>query len=160
MTDFQIRDATPADADAMLELFPRLADFEVPAHRTADDLWQHDATLLERWAAGEADNCLVQVATRGGDIAGVTLTSLKPDPLSRVPAAHLEVIVVAPGAEGTGLGRTLLEAAEDNARAHGAGSMTLHVITSNSRARGLYERCGYTGEMLRYYKRLAAPAGD
>jgi len=32
--------------------------------------------------------------------------------------------------------------------------MTLHVFASNARARGLYERCGYTGELLRYIKQL------
>lgn len=152
---YRIRNATPDDGDAMLALLPRLADFDVPAHRAAEDLWNHDAALLERWLDGDAAECLVQVAVGDDGIAGLTLTSLKPDALSAAPAAHLEVLLVTPGAEGTGLGRQLLEAAERNAREHGAGSMTLHVIVSNERARRLYERCGYAGEMLRYYKSLA-----
>jgi len=149
-----IRDATVDDGDAMLALLPRLADFDVPPHRRAEHLWQHDAELLGRWLEGQAAQCLVQVAESGEHIVGVTLTSLRPDALSDEPAAHLEVIVVAPGAEGGGIGRALLDAAEANARRHGAAAMTLHVIATNTRARGLYERCGYVGEMLRYIKPL------
>lgn len=153
--DFQIRDATPDDADAMLALLPRLADFEYPQHRNPEHLWKHDAALLRRWLAGDAAQCLVQVAVSDDDIVGLTLTSMQPDPLSREPGAHLEAIAVAPDAEGSGVGKALLRAAERNARQHGAGAMTLHVIASNSRARGFYEHCGYTGELLRYIKPLA-----
>ncbi|MDZ7644863.1 MAG: GNAT family N-acetyltransferase [Woeseiaceae bacterium] len=150
-----IRDATTADGDAMLALLPRLADFEVPPHRRPEHLWQADAALLRRWLDGEADHCLVQVAVAEARIIGVTLTSLRPDPLSHAPGAHLEVIVVANGFEGCGVGRQLLDAAENKALAHGAEAMTLHVISSNARARAVYEQCGYTGEMLRYIKPLA-----
>src|SRR4051794_29582575 len=34
---YQIRPATPADLDQILELFPRLAAFELPANRSAED---------------------------------------------------------------------------------------------------------------------------
>lgn len=153
-SDIVVRDARNEDGEAMLALYPRLADFDVPAHRQPEHLWHEDAALLRRWLDGKAPQCLVQVADAGGEIAGATLTSLRPDPLSTVPAAHLEVIVVAPGFEGRGVGRRLLAAAEDNARQHGAASMTLHVIATNRRARNLYEYCGYDGEMLRYYKAL------
>ena len=150
----QIRNALPADGDAMLAMMPRLADFEVPAHRKAEDLWAGDAAMLRRWLAGDADQCLVQVAVLADEIVGFTLTSLRPDPLSHEPSAHLEAIAVAPGSEGLGAGKALLQAAEDNARQHGAGAMTLHVISSNRRARAIYEHCGYRDEMLRYIKPL------
>jgi ribosomal protein S18 acetylase RimI-like enzyme len=151
---FQIRDAGSADGAAMLALLPRLADFDYPPHRNPAHLWQHDAALLRRWLAGDAPQCLVQVAVRDDEVVGLTLTSLRPDSLSDEPAAHLEAIVVAPQAEGAGAGKALLQAAERNAIAHGARSMTLHVIATNDRARGFYERCGYYGELLRYIKPL------
>lgn len=153
-TPVTIREARASDAEAMLALYPRLADFDVPAHREPRHLWSEDAALLRRWLAGEAPQCRVLVADVGGEIAGTTLTTLRPDPLSKAPGAHLEVIVVAPGFEGRGIGRQLLAAAEDNARRHGAAAMTLHVIATNQRARDLYEYSGYNGELLRYYKAL------
>ena len=48
----------------------------------------------------------------------------------------------------------MLTAAEKAAQAEGALTMTLHVFSVNERARGLYERAGYDGELMRYIKRL------
>ncbi|MEQ8208040.1 MAG: GNAT family N-acetyltransferase [Woeseia sp.] len=150
----KIRDATISDSDAMLALLPRLAAFDIPAHREAEHLWAGDAALLREWLAGDAPQCLVQVAVSADRIVGMTLTTLRPDMLSHEPSAHLEVIVVAADAEGSGAGKALLAEAEQNARRHGAGAMTLHVIESNSRARAIYEHCGYAPELLRYIKEL------
>ena len=154
ITNMLIRDGTSADADAMLALLPRLAAFDIPAHRKAEHLWSGDAALLRRWLAGDAAQCLVQVAVVNDTVVGVTLTSLRPDLLSHEPSAHLEVIVISAEAEGSSAGKALLRAAEQNAREHGAQAMTLHVISSNERARAIYEHCGYQNEMLRYIKLL------
>ena len=150
-----IRDALPEDADAMLALMPRLADFDIPPGRQADHLYNDDAKLLQRWAAGNANDCLVQAAVSADkSIVGFTLTRLRPDALSHEPSAHLEAIAVSAAAEGQGVGRALLLAAERNCKEHGAESITLHVISSNARARTFYERSGYDNEMLRYIKKL------
>lgn len=152
--DFVVRDATVTDGPGMLALLPRLAAFDVPGHRDPLDLWKGDAALLQRWLDGSADSCLVQVALAGDEILGFTLTTLRPDPLSQAPAAHLEAIAVAENAEGRGIASALLDACERNAGEHGARIMTLHVIATNTRARALYEKSGYDGEMLRYFKSL------
>jgi ribosomal protein S18 acetylase RimI-like enzyme len=34
--------------------------------------------------------------------------------------------------------------------------MTLHVFANNERARSVYDRFGYSGELLRYVKRFPA----
>ncbi|MBT8085818.1 MAG: GNAT family N-acetyltransferase [Woeseia sp.] len=151
---FTIREATTHDGDAMLALMPRLADFEIPERRDPRHLWQDDQALLRRWLSGERDASLVQVAENDDDLLGFSLTSLRPEPLSHAPAAHLEAIAVAKNAEGLGVATALLAACEENARAHGAQFMTLHVFAGNTRARSLYERCGYEGELLRYIKSL------
>jgi ribosomal protein S18 acetylase RimI-like enzyme len=151
----KIRDALPEDADAMLALMPRLADFDIPAGRQADHLYNDDAKLLQLWAAGNASDCLVQAAVNSDkNIVGFTLTRLRPDALSHEPSAHLEAIAVSAAAEGQGVGRALLDAAERNCKEHGAESITLHVISTNARAKTFYERSGYFGEMLRYIKKL------
>jgi len=150
-----IRDAQPADGDAMLALMPRLAEFKLPQGRAAEELYKDDAKLMRRWLDGQAEDCLVQVAASdAGEILGFTLTRLRPDALNHEPSAHLEAIAVATTAEGKGAGKALLDAAEQNAGAHGAHSLTLHVISTNDRAMRFYERAGYFGEMLRYIKRL------
>ena len=150
-----VRDAQVSDGEAMLALMPRLAAFDLPEGRQPEHLFQDDRELMRRWIAGDADDCLVQVAVDDTDaVLGFTLTRMRPDALSHEPSAHLEAIAVAENAEGQGVGTALLDAAEANAKAHGAVSLTLHVIATNERARGFYERQGYFGEMLRYIKRL------
>jgi ribosomal protein S18 acetylase RimI-like enzyme len=155
MMDYLIRDATPTDVALILPLFPRLANFTLPERRVAEDLWQGDAELLQQWAQGAAPHCFVQVAVDTQNaILGVALVSLREELLSHTPSAHLEVLVVAEGAEGNGIGQALITEAETIARERGALSMTLHVFATNTRARQVYERLGYTGELIRYIKYL------
>ena len=150
---YHIRAATVAEIGEILSLFPRLAAFEIPATRAAEDLWRGDAELLRQWGDGLAPACLVQVAVGDGDaILGVALAQLREELLSHAPSAHLEVLVVRGDAEGRGIGQALVQAAERAVRDQGALSMTLHVFASNTRARAVYERLGFEGELIRYIK--------
>jgi len=138
----------------MLALMPRLAEFDVPDRRDPEHLWRDDAKLLQRWIDGE-EVCLVHVAVADEhNILGFTLTRLRPEPLSQEPSAHLEAIAVHRAAEGQGVAKALLSATEECARDHGAESLTLHVISTNDRARQFYEHAGYFGELVRYIKDL------
>ena len=151
---FKIRSAQPSDGDAMMALMPRLAQFDVPASRNPEDLYRDDGKLLQRWLAGE-EECLVQVAvTESNEVLGFTLVRLRPELLSHEPSSHLEAIAVTQQAEGKGVAKALLDAAERNATAHGALTMTLHVFASNTRARSFYGRSGYDGELMRYIKQI------
>ena len=146
----------PEDGEAILAMMPRLASFDVPKSRNPVDLWRSDAAMLQRWLDGEAAECLVHVAVDDSQkVLGFTLVSLRPELLSDEPSAHLEAIAVGEGAEGLGVGQALLAAAESEAKAHGAQTITLHVFASNTRARRFYEKSGYDGELLRYIKELA-----
>lgn len=138
----------------MLALMPRLAEFDVPDRRDPEHLWRDDAKLLQCWIDGQ-EECLVHVAvSREQQVLGFTLTRIRPEPLSREPSAHLEAIAVDRAAEGKGVAKALLAATEESAFEHGAETMTLHVISTNERARQFYERAGYFGELVRYIKDL------
>ena len=150
-----IRPATPRDTEAILALMPRLAEFEVPASRNPEHLWMHDAAMLRSWSDGSTDECFVHVAEASSErIAGFAMVSLRPELLSAAPSSHLEAIAVAPGFERLGIGASLLRAVEDEAKRRGAETMTLHVFSANTRARALYEREGFDGELMRYIKPL------
>ena len=151
----QIRPATPADVDQILELFPRLAAFDVPENRTAEDLWRGDAELLRLWSTGQVPQCVVYVAVNTEQIIlGIAMAQLREELLSHAPSAHLEVIVVRDDAEGQGIGKDLIQTIEQAVGEQGARSVTLHVFVTNTRARAVYERLGYSGELIRYIKHL------
>ena len=152
---FSIRPARVEDREEILALFPRLAAFDVPESRIPEHLWLGDAAMLKRWASGDQDDCLVHVAVdSSATIVGFAMASLRPELLSNEPSSHLEAIAVAEGLSGKGIGGLLLDAIEKDARSLGAGSMTLHVFATNTRARGFYEGKGYHGELMRYIKPL------
>src|SRR5436305_13697522 len=97
---YQIRPGTPADLGQMLGLFPRLAAFELPANRSAEDLWRGDAELLRLWSAGQAPQCMAYVAVDSVQaIVGIAMAQLREELLSHAPSAHLQVIVVRDDAE-------------------------------------------------------------
>ncbi|MCA1792115.1 MAG: GNAT family N-acetyltransferase [Thioalkalivibrio sp.] len=155
MKDARIRPATPGDLAAMLAILPRLAEFELPPRRSAEDLWKGDAKTLERWAADGDPALIVLVADAPeAGVVGLALVRLQPEFMSGAPGAHLEAIGITPAADGHGIGKRLLAEAERAAIARGAQSMTLHVFANNERARAVYDRTGYRGELLRYVKHL------
>jgi ribosomal protein S18 acetylase RimI-like enzyme len=156
---YTIRTAIPEElADEELadvvSLLPRLANFNVPEHRTAESLWHGDRDLIQDWAAGNRADVVVLVALINDEIAGVAVASDREELLSHEPAAHLEVLLLAKSAEGNGIGTALLSSMEAAVVARGARSLSLHVFANNTRARALYERTGFDGEIMRYYKPL------
>jgi len=74
--------------------------------------------------------------------------------------AYLEELYVLPSLRGRGLGRALLEAAMDYARARGAVRIDLNTSVDDVAARALYESSGFTnreggpeGPAMLYYER-------
>lgn len=121
--------------------------------------WTHEADLLGgqrtdeaalREVLGDAGQRLL-VAEEGGALVGCVSVRELPD-----GAAYLGLLTVEPGSQAGGLGRRLLEAAEDDARAAGASRMEMTVIRQRPELIAWYERRGYrlTGE------RRPFPHGD
>ncbi len=70
-----------------------------------------------------------------------------------VSGNHVENLYVDPAAQGHGVGRALLVAVEERL----AGDISLRCLVVNTRARSLYERCGFTAdhqERIDYHGRL------
>jgi GNAT superfamily N-acetyltransferase len=66
---------------------------------------------------------------------------------------HVENLYVDPGSQGLGVGRSLLRAVDERV----AGPITLRCLLVNTRARSLYERCGFTidhQERIDYHGRM------
>ncbi len=145
--------ASAEHVDGIVALLPRLAEFDVPAHRDPTDLWHGDAELLRAWARGQRHDVSVCIAVdETGNVLGVAAASEREDLLSHAPSAHLEVLAVAGHAERQGLGHRLLKSIEQTMRDKGANGMSLHVFGKNHRARALYAREGFDEEIVRCFK--------
>lgn len=141
-----ITTATPADAPALKALLEA-------AYRgdSARQGWNHEADILddERIGAEELDALLVDPAVtiltaRGaGALIGCVAVTRKD---ARV--GYLGMLCVLPTLQSGGLGRRLLDAAEDHARALGLAAMEMAVIDNRAELIAWYERRGYafTGE--------------
>lgn len=154
-----IRPARPIDEPALLALTGRLAEFPVPAWRSAGEITAADHRILLDALHRPAGDTSILVAVDGADaVLGCVFTSTRTDYFTGERHGHVEVLALDPRVEGRGVARGLMEAAERWAGGQGYRRMTLNVFATNQRARGLYARLGYGEETMHYHK-LLQPAG-
>jgi ribosomal protein S18 acetylase RimI-like enzyme len=146
MPEITITPASAADAPALKTLLEA-------AYRgdSARQGWNHEADILddERVASGEveallADPSVTILTARDGEaLIGCVAVTRKDEALG-----YLGMLCVLPTLQSGGLGRRLLDAAEDHARALGLTAMEMTVIDSRASLIAWYERRGYgfTGE--------------
>ena len=149
MGEPEVRLAQPADRDTALALLvAQLREHEIatpPAAIAAalDGLMAHP----ERGA--------VLVATLDGRVVGIAALSATWTIEHGGPAMWLEELYVEPSSRSRGVGRALLSAAADTARASGARTLDLEVEASHTRAANLYAREGFRRlERTRWVRRL------
>jgi ribosomal-protein-alanine acetyltransferase len=135
-----------------------IADIE-PLER---ELFPHDPWPAESfWAelALERERVYL-VAEEGAALVGYAGLSC-PDP-ARGADAEIMTLAVAPGAQGRGLGRLLLDALRAVAVDRGAGRILLEVRSDNAAARALYAGAGFDQVALRpgYYRTAGAEPVD
>ncbi len=132
-----IRAAAPADVEALVALENSVFETDRISRRS----------FLRFINSASADVLVAQAA--GGGIAGYALNLYR----RTTSVARLYSIATTEAARGTGLGRALIEAAEDAARRHGELFMRLEVRPDNQPAIALYEKRGYKlfARCLGYY---------
>lgn len=138
--------ASPADAPALKALLE--AAYRGDSARAG---WNHEADILddERIARAELDALLadpavtILTAQEGSTLIGCVAVTRKSAQLG-----YLGMLCVLPTLQSGGLGRRLLDAAEDHARSIGLSAMEMTVIDSRASLIAWYVRRGYalTGE--------------
>lgn len=151
----RLRPAEAADGPSLLRLTARLAAFPVPGHREAAEIELADHAILGRAVQTPAEDALLLVADDSADgIVGYIFVTTRIDYFTGKPHAHIEILTVAAGQEGKGVGRSLMDAAEAWSARRGYSQVTLNVFATNERARAVYARLGYEPELLRYRKAI------
>jgi len=138
----QIRDAKPADAPRLVELF-RFLDHPID-----------EKAVRRNLARLKKDGGTPLVATLGNDVVGLCGISARVMIHRESPIGRISPLVVVEEAQGHGIGRMLVETAEAWMRKKGC---KLVEVTSNDRraeAHAFYRHMGYERTSIRFAKKL------
>ncbi|QAU23344.1 GNAT family N-acetyltransferase [Dyella sp. M7H15-1] len=149
---FHIRLAEDDD-DFILGLVPRFVDFSLPVWRKRHECIEGIRKDLSRQLDEQPSNSYVFVAENDhGERVGFIHLQKNQDYFTGRANCHISDLAVAPRHEGQGVGKALIEHAEEWARKHQCQLVTLAVFPGNERARALYEAAGYNVDLLRLAK--------
>lgn len=149
-----LRPAVPSDAAFITSVVQRLGQVPIPSWRTPEEVAAADLRHMLPALDDQDASSLILIAENAGEPLGCLFVTREDDFFSGRHGAHVEVVAVKAEAEGQGLARLLLDAAERWAREIGCDHMTLNVFIGNARARSVYEALGYGAETVRYRKPL------
>jgi ribosomal protein S18 acetylase RimI-like enzyme len=137
----RIRPASPNDAPAAVGLMAQLAEF---SHG------QVDAGVEERFRAMlELPTHAIFVAEDEREqVIGLLSISQRWTLWHTGPCALIEELVVNEGARGQGVGRALIQAAIDWARAQGCSEIEVSTEADNLKAQAFYQRLGFDSVAL------------
>jgi GNAT superfamily N-acetyltransferase len=137
-----IREVRPADAPRLVELITYLG------HEIDEKALRKNLAALKR--LGETP----LLATLDKALIGLCGVHRTITPHRDAPLGRITILVVAEDAQGHGVGRMLVEAAEDRLRKHGCKFVE---VTSNDRraeAHAFYRHLGYERTSIRFFKKL------
>ena len=155
ITNLSIRPARAADHAAILKIAERLAAFG-PTTRSALEITSRERRALSEALDHPSPGSALLVASHPDlGAVGVLLLDARRDYFTDEAHGHIAILVVAREAEGQGVGRALVEAAEEWGRGEGFRRLTLTVFAANQRAKELYARQGWQAELETHYKRLS-----
>jgi ribosomal protein S18 acetylase RimI-like enzyme len=130
-----VREATDADAEAVARL---LHDFNREFDETAPEPARLAVRVRELLTGGDTG-----LVVAGDDPVGLALMRFRLSLWGQGLECYLAELYVIPAMRGRGIGRTLMVAAMDLARARGAGYMDLGTAETDVAARHLYESLGF-----------------
>src|SRR5262245_22550587 len=138
---FEIREIQPSEFDT-------LGDVTVAAYEAIDGELEPDYRRELRLVRRRARSCvvLVAVAPDGKVLGGATFIPRPGTPFSEVARngeAEIRMLAVDPAAQGRGIGRALIMACLERARAEGQAGMALLTRPWNVAAQRLYQSFGF-----------------
>lgn len=132
-----VRPATRSDVPALVGLVHDLADFE-----RAPDAVEMDGGMLADALFCDHPVVFANVADDAGTVLGATVYFRNFSTWTGRHGIYLEDLYVRPEARGRGVGRALMTALADEARAHGMARIDWSVLDWNESAIGFYESLG------------------
>ena len=149
--DLEIRDATPADAAAVVPLVVELGDGFHRPPRT-------DETLVVRYL--EQPGCGILLAVADDAVVGFLAYATTVDLYLGSPAGEIVDLLVTGRARGAGVGSALVAAALRRFEAAGCGQVRVVAGRENGPALHIYQKAGLIGELVCLHRHLDAGTRD
>jgi GNAT superfamily N-acetyltransferase len=150
----QIRAARLDDRDFVVNLMPQLHDSGAPPWRNAPHMTEFDIRVIADALAGNSPGACVLIAENELQQPVGFIHLCEEEDYYDGACGHVGDVVVARQERGRGIGRALLAAGEQWARARGYRLLTLNVFLGNERAQELYVELGFNPETIRHVKVL------
>src|SRR5256712_9594444 len=140
MSQVSIRPAIASDHAAVLALADRLPAFGPPTRPASEIVDREHAALATALSQPVGGSAILVAEQPSRGVVGVILLDSRRDYFTNEAHGHVAILAVAREAEGQGLGRPLLQAGEDWARANRYSKLTLAVFKDNERAKQVRAR--------------------
>jgi ribosomal protein S18 acetylase RimI-like enzyme len=151
----QIRQYKSSDNEFILSLISRFSEFELPDWRQREEIDGTNQASMERALnQPRPDSAIFIAEDENGKLAGFIHLQTENDYFRDEKYGYISDLAVDKSFEGQGVGRKLLETAEEWARAKGYRLLALYVFSGNRRARQVYEKYGFREEVIKYAKAI------
>ena len=151
--NFHIRPFQLSDRDFIMSLTPRFSDIDLPAWRSKPEVdHTNERALQKAMQVPEPDAVILIAEAEDGRPAGFIHLQTQIDYFNGEDQGYISDLAVEKAFEGQGVGRALMNTAEEWARQRGYTLLTLYVFAGNTRARQLYEKNGFRPEVIKYAK--------
>lgn len=151
----RIRPYKPSDYDFIMSMLSRFSEFELPQWRKKEEIDGANRVHMEKILnQPEPDSAVFTAEDEIGTLAGFIHLQTQVDYFRDEKYGYISDLAVDQSFEGQGIGRLLLDAAEDWARTKGYRLLALYVFAGNARAQQVYERKGFKPEVIKYVKTI------
>lgn len=151
----QIRTFKPSDGEFIISLAARFSEFDLPEWRLRPEIDNANRAVLQKALdQPEPDSTLFVAEDETGRPVGFIHLQTQIDYFTGEKHGYISDLAVDKSVEGQGIGRRLLETAEAWGRTKGYRLLTLYVWAGNRRAQQLYQKYGFSQEVVKYVKMI------
>ncbi len=151
-----VRDALKTDHDFILSLSPGLSEVaNLSWHKESTVQQMQDMYIIDMLNKAPQPNATLIAEKNGTPLGFIHVCSHK-DGISNEACGTVTLLAVTSNAQQMGIGRLLMDSAEEWAKDQGYRLLHLEVFANNNKAQRFYQHVGFEAEILHMVKQLNA----
>lgn len=154
-TDIVIRDARQSDLPFIRSLSPILAGVAKLKWHSDKVVQDFQDGYIDAMMADTSVRNITLIAEKSGQPLGFIHAREREDEVSGEECGTVPLLAVDENAQGTGVGRKLMDVAEDWSKAQGFRLLHLEVFAANDGGRAFYDKLGFMPETINMIKPLS-----